>query len=201
MLEIQHISPSLLKPWKDNPRVNDGAVCAVAKSIETFGFNVPILCDKNFTIIAGHTRWKAAMKIGMQLVPIIVLQISDYQRKAFAVADNKTAEIAEWDFPKLRDVLEELESQRIDLLSLGYSESELRVLLLKEADFDWTRFDKQLLSESNSDHILYPIKIPVGKKEIFKAAIDRYACKHQIIEKDAAVTAGKVIGILLGVCQ
>jgi len=94
MLEVQDVELSLLKPWEDNPRINDEAVDAVAKSIKSFGFNVPILCDQELTIIAGHTRWKAAKKIGMKSVPVIVLAITEDQRKAFAVADNKTAELA-----------------------------------------------------------------------------------------------------------
>ena len=74
MLKIQQMEPSALKPWEDNPRINDEAVDAVVKSIKSFGFNVPILCDQQFTIIAGHTRWKAAKKIGMKSLPVIALE-------------------------------------------------------------------------------------------------------------------------------
>jgi len=119
---------SKLKPWDDNPRLNDHAVEAVARSIRRFGFNVPILCDKGRNIIAGHARWKAAVKLGMAAVPVIVLPMTESQRKAFAVADNKTAEIADWDFPKLREVLEELQGEDVDLADLGYSDAELRQL-------------------------------------------------------------------------
>ncbi len=59
-MEVVRIAPGKLKPWDKNPRKNDPAVEAVAKSIRDFGFNVPILCDRDHTIIAGHTRWKAA---------------------------------------------------------------------------------------------------------------------------------------------
>jgi len=201
MLEVRHISPSLLKPWQDNPRINDSAVDAVARSIESFGFNVPILCDKDLTIIAGHTRWKATKRMAMKSVPVIVLQMSDSQCKAFAVADNKTGEIAEWDFPKLCEVLEELESQEINLSSLGYSEAELQALLMEEKDFNWTTFDEQLLLESGSDYVLYPIKIPAEMKETFKVAMDKCIREHQIAEKDIAVAAGSALGILLGVCR
>ncbi len=91
MLEVQQIRVSSLKPWQNNPRLNDHAVDAVARSIESFGFNVPILCDQNATIIAGHTRWKAARRLGMKSVPVITLEMSESQRRAFSVADNKTA--------------------------------------------------------------------------------------------------------------
>jgi ParB/RepB/Spo0J family partition protein len=102
MLQVQEIEIEKLHPWEDNPRLNDHAVDAVAESIRSFGFNVPILCDQNLLIIAGHTRWKAAQKLGLEKVPVILVEMTDAKRRAFAVADNKTAEIADWDFPKLR---------------------------------------------------------------------------------------------------
>jgi DNA modification methylase len=129
VLQVQEVEISKLKPWEDNPRLNDIAVDAVARSIQSFGFNVPILCDQDFTIVAGHTRWKAAKKIGLTTVPTIVLQLTDSQRRAFAVTDNKTAEIAEWDFPKLREVLQEIRLEEINLGDLGFSDEELRKLL------------------------------------------------------------------------
>ncbi|MBI4332735.1 MAG: ParB N-terminal domain-containing protein, partial [Chloroflexi bacterium] len=69
MLEVKEINLTNLRAWENNPRLNDHAVDAVAESIRSFGFNVPILCDQNLTIIAGHTRWKAAKKLGMGKVP------------------------------------------------------------------------------------------------------------------------------------
>jgi ParB/RepB/Spo0J family partition protein len=102
MLQVQEIEIEKLHPWEDNPRLNDHAVDAVAESIRSFGFNVPILCDQNLLIIAGYTRWKAAQKLGLEKVPVILVEMTDAKRRAFAVADNKTAEIADWDFPKLR---------------------------------------------------------------------------------------------------
>ena len=129
MLTLQQIEISKLKPWESNPRLNDHAVEAVAKSIRAFGFNAPILCDQNLTIIAGHTRWKAACKLAMSTVPVIVLQMTESQRKAFSVADNKTAEIADWDFPKLREVLQDLQTEDISLKDLGFSDEDLRRFL------------------------------------------------------------------------
>ena len=133
MLQVQEIELTGLHPWEDNPRLNEHAVVAVADSIRSFGFNVPILCDQNLTIVAGHTRWKAAQKLGMTKVPAIVVEMTDAQRRAFSIADNKTAEIADWDFPKLRDILEELRSEDIDIKSLGFSDDEIRRLLLDDS--------------------------------------------------------------------
>ena len=70
-MEVQWVQIGTLTPWDRNPRVNERAVDAVASSIKQFGFNVPILCDQNMTIIAGHVRWKAALRLGMGEVPVI----------------------------------------------------------------------------------------------------------------------------------
>lgn len=134
MLKVQEMEPGNLHPWESNPRLNEHAVAAVAESIRLFGFNVPILCDQNLTIIAGHIRWKAAQKLGMEKVPVIVIEMTDAKRRAFAIADNKTADIADWDFPKLKEVLEELRSEDIDIKNLGFSDEEIRRLILDEDD-------------------------------------------------------------------
>jgi len=201
MLKVQQIEPSKLKPWEDNPRINDEAVDAVVKSIKSFGFNVPILCDQQFTIIAGHTRWKAAKKIGMTSVPVIMLELSEAQRDAFAIADNKTGEVANWDYPGLRKILERLKCKKINLPSLGYSQSELQALLTQQRKFDWEAFEQQFKTKLSSIYVLLPIKVSVNMKEIFKEAIQELANKHEIKEKDPAKAAGQVLGLLLGVSQ
>lgn len=201
MLKVQDINLSLLKPWEDNPRINDEAIDAVAKSIELFGFNVPILCDRQFNIIAGHTRWKAAKKIGMELVPVIVLEIMEDQREAFAIADNKTATLSRWDYPKLRKILENLKYKKINLLSLGYSHAELQALLTRQKEFNWKIFDEHLKIKQSQVYVLLPIKIRMDMHKAFKESIKQYAIEHSIDEKDFAKTAGKVLGFLLGLQQ
>lgn len=197
MLKIQDINLSLLKPWEDNPRSSDGAIDAVAKSIRSFGFNVPILCDQEFTIIAGHTRWEAAKKIGMKSVPVIVLGISKIQRKAFAIADNKTAELAGWDYPKLQKVLYELKRKKINMLSLGYSQVELQALLTQQRQFDWKAFEEQLKARLAPRYLLLPVKVQAGKKESLKKTIKKFAGEHGVDEKDFAKAAGEVLCLLL----
>lgn len=129
MLQVQEIELVKLHPWENNPRVNDHAVDAVAESIESFGFNVPILCDQDLIIIAGHTRWKAASKLGMDKVPVIVVEMTDVQKQAFSIADNKTAEIAVWELPKLKEIIEELRSEDVDITRLGFRDEEIEELL------------------------------------------------------------------------
>ena len=93
-------------PYENNPRNNDEAVDYVAKSIEEFGFKVPIILDKNNIIVTGHTRLKAAKKLGLKEVPTIMADdLTDEQIKAFRLADNKVSEYAEWDLDILNDEL------------------------------------------------------------------------------------------------
>jgi hypothetical protein len=129
MLQVHELEIEKLHPWENNPRKNDQAVEAVAESIRSFGFNVPIICDHNMSIVAGHTRWKAALKLGLEKVPVIMIEMTDTKRRAFAITDNKTAEIADWDFPRLKELLEELRSEDIDIKNMGFSDEEIEELL------------------------------------------------------------------------
>ena len=114
-----------LKEYENNPRNNDDAVDAVAKSIEEFGFKVPIVITSDHVIIAGHTRLKASKQLGLKEVPCIVADdLTDEQIKAFRLADNKTAELASWDFSKLEDELELIE---MDMSLFGFEDLELEV--------------------------------------------------------------------------
>lgn len=108
-------------PYEKNPRINDNAVPAVMKSIEEFGFKVPIVIDKNGTIVTGHTRLKAAKKLGMKTVPCIVADdLTPEQIKAFRLADNKVAEAAEWDMELLNEELDGIVD--IDMSDFNFSD-------------------------------------------------------------------------------
>ena len=199
MLRVSEIELSRLKPWEDNPRLNDQAVDSVARSIRTFGFNAPILCDQNLTIIAGHTRWKAAKELGLEAVPVIVLKMTASQRRAFALADNKTAEIADWDFPKMREVLEELSAEDFDLSGIGFSDAELVALLADQEEPDWSEFDQRLTALESDGYALLPVKVQPEIKGIIQAAINKHGAKIGAKDRDKAILAGKVIQKLLGV--
>ena len=98
-MNIVDIKLDELKPYENNPRNNEEAIEPVANSIKEFGFKVPIVVDKDNVIIAGHTRYKAAKKLGLNKVPCIVADdLTEDQVNAFRLADNKVGEIATWDF-------------------------------------------------------------------------------------------------------
>ena len=119
-MKIIDINIEDLKQYENNPRNNDGAVEAVANSIREFGFKVPIVIDKNNVIVAGHTRYKASLKLGLKTVPCLIADdLTDEQIKAFRLADNKTAELAEWDFSKLEEELADID---LDMSEFGFEE-------------------------------------------------------------------------------
>lgn len=109
-MNIKELSISQLHEYDNNPRNNDSAVDAVAESIREFGFKVPIVIDGDNVIVCGHTRVKAAQKLGMETVPCIIADdLTPEQIKAFRLADNKTGELAGWDFAKLEEELAALD--------------------------------------------------------------------------------------------
>jgi len=97
-MNIKEIAISKIKPYKHNPRDNDDAVPLVMASIQEFGFKVPIVLDRDNTIVCGHTRYKAAKQLGLSKVPCVIADdLTDEQIKAFRLADNKVSEKAKWD--------------------------------------------------------------------------------------------------------
>lgn len=119
-LKVEYRKVADLNPYANNPRLNDGAVDSVAASIKEFGFKVPIVVDSDGVIVTGHTRVKAAEKLGLESVPVIVASdLSPEQVKAFRLADNKTSELAEWDMGKLDIELGEIEN--IDMNDFGFN--------------------------------------------------------------------------------
>lgn len=124
-IKIEEWPVERLRPYENNPRKNDDAVGAVAASIREFGFKVPIIVDKNGVIVAGHTRLKAAKMLGLAAVPVVVADdLTPEQVRAFRLADNKTSELAGWDFQKMREEL--LEIQDIDMMEFGFMIDDIR---------------------------------------------------------------------------
>jgi ParB-like chromosome segregation protein Spo0J len=119
-----------LKPYESNPRINDHAVNAVANSLKEFGWRQPIVVDEQGVIVVGHTRLKAALKLGWTEAPVhVATGLSPEQLRAYRIADNQTAAIAEWDNALLSGELLALDQLGVDLSLLGWSESELRDLM------------------------------------------------------------------------
>ena len=122
----KHISE--IKPYANNPRQNDSAVDAVAASIQEFGFKIPIVIDAKNEIIAGHTRIKAARKLGITEIPCIIADdLTEAQIKAFRIADNRVAELSTWDSTLLTLELQELANMDFNIELTGFSEEDMTV--------------------------------------------------------------------------
>src|SRR5437870_10333803 len=109
-MQIEMRPLSSIKPYANNPRINDPGVDAVAASIRQFGFRQPVVVDEQGVIIVGHTRYKAALKLGLQEVPVhVAVGLTAAQAKAYRLADNQTATLSQWDDDKLPLELAELQ--------------------------------------------------------------------------------------------
>ena len=141
-MEIVNKKVEDLRPYENNPRFNDDAVQYVAQSIKEFGFKVPIIVDKNNVIVAGHTRYKASMELGLKEVPCIVADdLSDEQIKAFRLADNKVGEVATWDYELLDEELNNI--LNIDMEEFGFS----KMLSIEDIDSEELYPDEPIAKE------------------------------------------------------
>jgi hypothetical protein len=122
-----------LLPYENNPRHNDAAVEAVAASLRAFGFRQPIVVDEQNIILVGHTRYKAALKLGLEQVPVhVAVGLSPAQARAYRLADNQTATLSGWDDDRLPLELAALQELGFDLNLTGFSADELTRLLAPE---------------------------------------------------------------------
>src|SRR5215471_7895849 len=140
-VELRNITD--IKPYPKNPRCNDHAVAAVARLIAEFGFRQPIVVDPDGVIIVGHTRYKAALLLQLPQEPLhVATGLTPAQVKAYRIADNKSAELDDWDHDLLVDELAALRTMDFDVDILGFSSDELHELLAAESgdhpgDPDW----------------------------------------------------------------
>ena len=173
-LEIKYMSVNDIKPYKNNPRINEKAIPYVMNSIKEFGFKNPIIIDKNNIIICGHTRLESAKRLKYTEVPVIYADdLSDEQIKAFRLADNKVSEIAEWD-------LELLDSE------------------LSEIDLDMEQFGFELKSVEEEQEVVeddYEVELPKEPKtklgDIYQLGNHRLMCGDSTNEKDVSELVGE----------
>lgn len=123
----KEIDINLIKPYKNNPRNNDGAVEALANSIKTFGFINPIIVNQDYVILAGHTRLKALKKLNYKKAKIIQVSLSPTKEKAFRLADNKVGELAQWipnleqnELADIQDMINADENENFSMKDFGF---------------------------------------------------------------------------------
>ena len=141
-MNIQEIEIDKIIPYHNNPRKNLN-VDKVASSITEFGFQQPIVVDKNYVVIVGHTRLQAAKKLNYQKVPVFVADLSENKAKAYRIADNRLNEDSSWDYDFLNIEMNILNEGNYDLSQLGFNDEELKNLLANQGDFEPTDIDDQ----------------------------------------------------------
>lgn len=128
-LKIVYVPIEKIKPYKDNPRDNKKAIKKVAESIKNFGFRVPLVLDKKYVIVTGHTRYLAAKELGLEKLPCVIAEdLSKEKIKAYRIADNKVSEYATWNESLLASEMDALKEMGIDLEDTGFSEVEIMEL-------------------------------------------------------------------------
>jgi site-specific DNA-methyltransferase (adenine-specific) len=191
-MEIIQMKIADVIPYERNPRINDGAVEVVAASIKEFGWRAPLVVDENNVIICGHTRLKAAEHLGLDTVPVHVAKgLTPEQIKAYRIADNKTGEIAEWDFDLLPLELADLQNMDFDLSVLGFDTSELDKILNGD--------DVVAVGQTDPDEVPETPETPVSKSgEIYQLGNHRLMCGDSTNSVDIeALMNGEKANLLL----
>lgn len=176
-------------PYENNPRKNDEAVDKVALSISAFGFKVPIVLDANNVVVTGHTRLKAAKKLGLSKVPCILADdLTEEQIRAFRLADNKVAEFSQWDEDKLMQELESLGEIDMSLYGFEFPEDEEDENAEDDTYTDKTNIPQyditgdvpdlsELVNEEKTNELLDEIEnsdLDYNEKEFLKLAAQRH---------------------------
>lgn len=153
--EVTMMKTDDLIPYEDNPRVNDKAVQKVVQSIEAVGWKVPIIADENLVILAGHTRLKAAQVLGHENVPVhIGKDLTEEQKRAFRIMDNKSADYSEWDRDLLATEFQKLTDADYDLKLTGFDLDEIAKLTQGALmEFDDPEVDEILEGIDSADAI------------------------------------------------
>lgn len=166
-MEIITLNIDQIIPYDKNPRVNNHSVEGVKRSIEEFGYIVPMIIDKNNIVIAGHTRLKALKELGIKKVDCIRAEdLTNHQVEAFRIADNKVHEFSMWDYQKLKEEINSINQKDIDVDVLGFSDFEIDNM---GADFEADRFTMEEFEEFEE----------LGEWEGLKATVFTIKCENK----------------------
>ena len=167
-LKIEYVDINSIKPYKKNPRKNEDAIPYVMESIKQFGFKNPVILDKDNVIVAGHTRIESAKRLGITEIPCIYANdLTDEQIKAFRLADNKVAEIAEWDIDLLDTELDDI--LNIDMSEFGF-------------DLDFEDEEEKEIIEDEVPEVPEEPKAKLG--DIYQLGNHRLMCGSALVKED-----------------
>lgn len=142
-VKVLLVETNKVKPYNRNARKNDETVMKLCEVIPKVGFNQPIVVDKNFVIVKGHARWKAAVKLGMEKIPVIISTNDDEVNKLDRLTDNKLSEFSMWDEELLQTELASINIPDMDMSDLGF-------------DFDFSGFGKS--NGANGEAVFAPVE-------------------------------------------
>lgn len=187
-IAAEYVDPRSLVPWADNPRKNDAVVPYVASSIKKYGFGAPIVARRaNREIIAGETRWKAALSLGLTRVPVRFLDLDEDDAHQLACADNRIGEMAEWDLPKIHRVMEKWDLEAVK--RLGFTDKELKAV--KQAA-------ESTKSTTTSGSEPPPAITPVTKPgDLWKLGNHRLVCGDALEAKHVKLAVGSLKPMLM----
>lgn len=182
-----------IKPYKNNPRINDESVDTVADSIKEFGFQQPIVVDKKMVVIVGETRLKAAKKLGLKKVPVqIATNLTAKKAKQYRIMDNRTSELSEWDDEKLRKEFQDLGNLPDGLDDIGFSQEEIDAVMGDDIPDDLFKED----NSSEEDDGIY-LKFGNQKVQISDSELATLENKYKIYQKSKS-EAGFINWLLSG---
>lgn len=155
-MKVEIVSIESIVPYANNPRNNEEAIEKVARSIDEFGWQQPIVVDENMVIIVGHTRLLAAKSLGLNEVPIHVAdKLTDEQARAYRLADNRTNEYASWNMKMLGIELRDLDDIGFDIELTGFNNIELASLLIDPEVIEDHSAEWQGMPEYESENVAY----------------------------------------------
>jgi DNA modification methylase len=188
-MRIETREVASIRPYERNPRLNEGAVEAVARSLAEFGWRQPIVIDRDGVIVAGHTRWKAAQRLGLAQVPVHVAEeLTPEQARAYRLADNQTASIADWDMAILPVEVGELGDLGVDLTVLGFDAERLGEIMAPSGNPGLTDADEAPLP---------PDEATTAAGDIWRLGEHRLMCGDSSKAEDLdRLLGGKVIHLV-----
>lgn len=179
-MKVSNIKIKKLKPYKNNPRINQEAIEYVKNSIKEFGFKVPLVIDKNYEIVTGHTRYLASKELGLDEVPCIIADdLDEEQIKLFRLVDNKVSEYSKWDYSLLNEEIDKLLSINMEKFGFEVADDGLDFIeQMMGSEEVGEGFDPDLskiaISFNKSDEYMVNTVIKkITKEEIIKRVLER----------------------------
>lgn len=196
-MQVEEIKTDRLRPWRGRPKQSRNTCDALMESIRRFGFLVPVLCDGSYRIISGHMRVLAAKRLGMKSVPVIVLHLSGWEKRAFTIAESELSRKQSWKQDSIRKNLVQLSARGFDPSTLGFDRVTVDALLEKQKTIKWRSVDRQITKKQLQSTSLLSIRVPAAAKEAVTSKARKHAERKGIRRAGSPDLLGAVVMDLL----